>query len=208
MEGNFSTRLFARRNALGLTQGGLAELAGVAISSVSAWERGVNPPTGRTLEKLSEKLRVSVAWLLGGSHEAEAAHQQAAELHESPDPIVPPFARGLVERLVMIPTHLRAEAVDYLERAALQFLAQKLALPAPVQPVAAPRLASREPTDLDVAKVAQVVESVRQAELSPSVGAQTGKTGAQRGGIPQVSPARTAAPAAATGGSKSSRAVA
>ena len=60
---NFSERLIARRNRLGLTQQGLALKAKLSPSSVSALERGLNPPTGRTLEKLNKVLGEPGEWL-------------------------------------------------------------------------------------------------------------------------------------------------
>lgn len=61
----FSERLVTRRNRLNLSQEDLAEKADVSPNSVSAWERGVNPPKLAMLQKLSSVLGVSVAWLMG-----------------------------------------------------------------------------------------------------------------------------------------------
>ncbi len=51
--------ILARRR-LGLTQGQLAEKAGVTQSTVSLWERGVTRPTVTLLPKLAEVYGVSM----------------------------------------------------------------------------------------------------------------------------------------------------
>ena len=67
MSESFSIRLRARRSRLGWTQEELAERAGVGVSSVSAWERGLNPPTGTSMAKLAEVLGVPVEHLDTGN---------------------------------------------------------------------------------------------------------------------------------------------
>lgn len=67
METDFSRRLRTRRIRIGWDQVKLAEAAGVSVSSVSAWERGVNMPTGQSLEALAAALGVHAAWLVGGA---------------------------------------------------------------------------------------------------------------------------------------------
>lgn len=67
MDTDFSLRLRTRRIRIGLDQASLAEAAGVSVSSVSAWERGVNMPTGQSLEALAAALGVHAAWLVGGA---------------------------------------------------------------------------------------------------------------------------------------------
>lgn len=67
--GTFATRLRSRRNRLGLTQEDLALKTGFSTSSITAWERGVNPPTSSKLSKLAEVLGVDMSWLLVGAEE-------------------------------------------------------------------------------------------------------------------------------------------
>ena len=55
------------RKTLGLTQEELGKKIGVGKSSVSMWESGANPPSGKSLRALADALNVSVAYLLGES---------------------------------------------------------------------------------------------------------------------------------------------
>lgn len=85
----FAERLKARRNKLGLTQKSLALSAGVSETSITNWERGVNPPTMTSAAPIAKALGVSVNWLFGGPHEIEPAvviMGQHDPLHESPEP--------------------------------------------------------------------------------------------------------------------------
>ena len=67
METDFSRRLRTRRIRIGWDQVKLADAAGVSVSSVSAWERGINMPTGQSLEALASALGVHASWLVGGA---------------------------------------------------------------------------------------------------------------------------------------------
>ncbi len=108
---HFSSRLFARRNRLGLSQSALAKLAGVSEGSVSAWERGLNAPQGRLLEKLAATLNVSVPWLMGGSHAEEVERMAAAEKASTPySPVSDLRSRDLLARLAGLPADVREMA--------------------------------------------------------------------------------------------------
>jgi transcriptional regulator with XRE-family HTH domain len=61
----FAERLRTRRNRLNLSQGELAELAGVSPRSIFAWENGQNLPTTNKLHQLSAALSCRQDWLLG-----------------------------------------------------------------------------------------------------------------------------------------------
>jgi transcriptional regulator with XRE-family HTH domain len=64
--------LIARRRA-GLSQGDLAQRAGVHISDISKYERGRSVPTLARLARLCRALGVSADYLLGLSGEEDAA---------------------------------------------------------------------------------------------------------------------------------------
>jgi len=60
-----SDRLRTARTRLGLTQQGLAVLAGFSLSAVGNWESGQNMPSPKKLGALAEKLGVTIDYLLG-----------------------------------------------------------------------------------------------------------------------------------------------
>lgn len=65
------------RKTLGLTQEELGKKIGVGKSSVSMWESGANPPSGKSLRALADALNVSVAYLLGESELPKGARSIA-----------------------------------------------------------------------------------------------------------------------------------
>jgi SOS-response transcriptional repressor LexA len=70
-----SARLRTARTRLGLTQQGLALLAGFSLSAVGNWESGQNMPSPKKLGALAEKLGVTIDYLLG--HDAAAGGRAA-----------------------------------------------------------------------------------------------------------------------------------
>jgi len=69
---------FARKE-FGLNQSELAERLGVSQPTVANWESGIHDPRRLMLAKLSETLKVPLAWLSGGARsEAERDKQAAA----------------------------------------------------------------------------------------------------------------------------------
>ena len=70
---------WARKEA-GLTQAELAKKVGVSKFSVSAWERGLQVPEARSLEKLSSALCVSEGFLLGYTEPNRICYLPQAEL--------------------------------------------------------------------------------------------------------------------------------
>ncbi|MGC8470474.1 MAG: helix-turn-helix domain-containing protein [Acetobacteraceae bacterium] len=66
-------RIRAARERRGLTQSGLAEALGVSRSAVAQWETERAGQIRAHLARLAEVLGVSVAWLLSGTPESEAA---------------------------------------------------------------------------------------------------------------------------------------
>lgn len=63
---SISDRLIEARNLRGLTQDELANLVGVNVRTISAWEKGENFPQDRHLQNLANILRVSITWLRTG----------------------------------------------------------------------------------------------------------------------------------------------
>jgi transcriptional regulator with XRE-family HTH domain len=106
----FSERLISRRQRLNLSQEGLAELTGIGVSSISAWERGLNMPTGRMLEKLSEHLKISKAWLMGEDSAPAVQFLNDASIQETASPVAPVEEVGLFPLLTDVT--LRAVIAD------------------------------------------------------------------------------------------------
>jgi transcriptional regulator with XRE-family HTH domain len=75
----FSERLRARRLHEGLTQEQLAATCGFSPSSITAWERAVNPPGAEKVGKLASALHTTVAWLMGESHEESLVKANSAK---------------------------------------------------------------------------------------------------------------------------------
>ena len=111
----FGDRLRFRRNRLGWTQDDLASKTGFSVSSITGWERGINPPNAQSLTKLAEVLACDVGWLLQG------VTQQAIEKASEPfrekgsaygeDHISPPWIRDLIARLCSMSPAFREKAV-------------------------------------------------------------------------------------------------
>ena len=95
-----------------MTQHDLARISGISPTAISAWERGLNVPTGRMLEKLAATLNVSAGWRLGGSHSDELA--KANEIHDRPKDGYNAQAdlrmRDLMARLASLPPDARTMA--------------------------------------------------------------------------------------------------
>ena len=69
----FSERLIGARNAKGWSQTELAHEIEASLRSVQNWESGDFSPQGRALRKLSERLEVSIPYLLGEGADAGAS---------------------------------------------------------------------------------------------------------------------------------------
>ena len=64
----FGLRMAARREELGLTQGGVAVDTEIGQSKISKYENGNLEPNLETLGKLANYYQVSIDWLLGNPH--------------------------------------------------------------------------------------------------------------------------------------------
>jgi len=68
----FGDRLAAAREAVGLTQAGLADKLGVRKKTIEAWEYDMKEPRANRLQMLSGMLNVSLMWLMTGEGEGVA----------------------------------------------------------------------------------------------------------------------------------------
>ncbi len=111
----FGERLRFRRNRLGWPQDDLAAKTGFSVSSITGWERGINPPNAQSLTKLAEVLSCDAGWLLIGSSQAgpsppvDTLNEGAPGYAE--DHISPPWIRDLVARLCSLSPPFRERAV-------------------------------------------------------------------------------------------------
>ena len=71
----FGHRLISIRQQRQLTQEQFAELVGISVDFLSLIERGINAPSFETLEKLSERLEVSVAYLFSFDEDRPRRHK-------------------------------------------------------------------------------------------------------------------------------------
>lgn len=65
----FGDRVAAGREALGLSQEGLAKRLGIKLKTLQNWEYDVSEPRANKLQMLSGVLNVSLVWLLTGEGE-------------------------------------------------------------------------------------------------------------------------------------------
>ena len=101
-----------------MTQEDLAARSGFSVSSITAWERGVNPPTMQNLARLAEALTCNPGWLMMGvTGSSPDAGSPPATISETPRaygadrPVSPPWIRDLVERLSAMDAGLRERAI-------------------------------------------------------------------------------------------------
>ena len=78
----FGLRMAARREELGLTQGGVAVETEIGQSKISKYENGNLEPNLETLGKLANYYQVSIDWLLGNPHGGKEGSIVKAALEE------------------------------------------------------------------------------------------------------------------------------
>lgn len=78
----FGLRMAARREELGLTQGGVAVETEIGQSKISKYENGNLEPNLETLGKLANYYQVSIDWLLGNPHNGKEGSIVRAALEE------------------------------------------------------------------------------------------------------------------------------
>jgi len=62
----FKSRFAEARHAAGLTMRDVADELGLTFQSVQKWEKGINQPRGKRLNKIAVLLGVTVGWLMSG----------------------------------------------------------------------------------------------------------------------------------------------
>jgi transcriptional regulator with XRE-family HTH domain len=65
----FGDRMAAAREAVGLSQGKLAQRLGVRSATIAAWEADRSEPRANRLQMLAGMLNVSMVWLMTGAGE-------------------------------------------------------------------------------------------------------------------------------------------
>ena len=78
----FGLRMAARREELGLTQGGVAVDTEIGQSKISKYENGNLEPNLETLGKLANYYQVSIDWLLGNPHNGKEGSIMKAAMEE------------------------------------------------------------------------------------------------------------------------------
>ena len=78
----FGLRMAARREELGLTQGGVAVDTEIGQSKISKYENGNLEPNLETLGKLANYYQVSIDWLLGNPHNGKEGSIMKAAIEE------------------------------------------------------------------------------------------------------------------------------
>lgn len=77
----FPSRLRTARDARGLSQGKLAEKAGLQSSAVSHFETGARKPSFDNLRRLADALRITTDYLLGRTEDMEGSGSKADMLN-------------------------------------------------------------------------------------------------------------------------------
>jgi transcriptional regulator with XRE-family HTH domain len=76
----FGDRMAGAREAVGLSQKGLAKRMGVKLKTVKTWEDDLAEPRANRLQMLAGMLGVSLMWLLTGEGEGIAAPDDRAPM--------------------------------------------------------------------------------------------------------------------------------
>lgn len=185
----FSERLIARRNNLNLTQKDLAQKSGLSESAITALERDVNPPTARTLEKLSAALGVPAAWLMGGDH--MALREGGVDYDSSAAHVWRLFSERLLRAALAELIARQGDddlALMHLE-AIVGELRRRARRPAPIS---SPQ--DVEDATASVSAAEQVADSLRESSQRPGAGAPSGGTRSPSGDVSKGSKERPASP--------------
>ena len=82
----FGDRIYAAREAVGLSQSALAIRLGVQLKTVKKWEEDITEPRANKLQMISGLLNISITWLLIGEgigpQDPESAMPISADLNE------------------------------------------------------------------------------------------------------------------------------
>lgn len=106
----FGDRLSGAREAMGLSQSGLARQLGVKLKTLRNWEQDMSEPRANKLQMLAGVLNVSIMWLLNGegdglSRPTEPAPDMVAVLPEIQ--AIQSDMQALSERLLRLEARLR-----------------------------------------------------------------------------------------------------
>jgi transcriptional regulator with XRE-family HTH domain len=82
----FGDRIYAAREAVGLSQSALAIRLGVQLKTVKKWEEDITEPRANKLQMISGLLNISITWLLIGEgigpQDPESTMPISADLNE------------------------------------------------------------------------------------------------------------------------------
>ena len=82
----FGDRIYAAREAVGLSQSALAIRLGVQLKTVKKWEEDITEPRANKLQMISGLLNISITWLLIGEgigpQDPESIMPISADLNE------------------------------------------------------------------------------------------------------------------------------
>jgi transcriptional regulator with XRE-family HTH domain len=102
-------RLKRARLVAGLEQGQIADMLGVARTTVSSWERGISEPSATNFVRWSELTGQSLEWLAEGVHAKAPAEAGADVRHEG---FEPPTFWSVASGLLALIWSARAEAAQ------------------------------------------------------------------------------------------------
>lgn len=75
----FGDRMVLAREALGMSQGELAQRMGVKLQTIRNWEEDRSEPRANKLQLLAGMLNVSMVWMMTGSGEAPSPPADTAD---------------------------------------------------------------------------------------------------------------------------------
>jgi transcriptional regulator with XRE-family HTH domain len=99
----FGARLYAAREALGLSQAQVADKFGISQASYGAWERDPVALRPDQIDKLTEILNVSVEYLFGKENGRRHAGGPTGKV------------RQVFERVNRLPRHQQSKVVEFVE---------------------------------------------------------------------------------------------
>lgn len=97
MENTFSQRLIKLRTECNMTQEELAKKIGLAISTISMYERGSRIPSLKVLEKIADFFNVDLDYLLGKKEQFTTLHEMGHAKFNSKDKKIQLAARNMKE---------------------------------------------------------------------------------------------------------------
>ena len=105
----FPARIAAIRKSLKLSQEKFGELVNVSQRTVAFWEAGSRTPSFSTLSDLSEKLNVSVDYLLGNSNDKNRTKEKQPAANNGE------LLEKIIDRLRVLPDPALSRVSDFVE---------------------------------------------------------------------------------------------